>query len=65
MDIVDYDYLKYMKTAERGIDLPQSVKRYKTRRGTEAPSLRTELETLNLDRHSNYTKKTIKNPRTM
>ena len=37
LDSVDYDYEKYMKCSERGVDLPSSVSmgRYRNRRATE------------------------------
>jgi len=39
-DEVDYDYEKYMKCSERGVDLPSTITmhRYRSRRGTEQPT---------------------------
>lgn len=62
---MDYDYLKYMRTAERGIQKPISVNRYKNRRGTEAPTLKSELNRLNEANSSVNTRFRMKSPLTL
>ena len=45
IDVYDLDYLKYMRSRERGIEKPTSL-RYKTRRQSDQP-LADELEHIN------------------